>query len=161
MTRRQSIYKQQLIKLCHIHKAYRFPDEELRRDYLQSRYGVNSFKDLDISELREVAIFLGAYKNHKNNSSTPKKSLRSSASISAASNPAQRPPQALITVAQLQTIEGLWEQKSRNKDGLSLRNFICRTTRHRPLRLELLSRQRATMVITGLKKMKNLQGTQP
>ncbi|GHS88141.1 hypothetical protein FACS189487_05720 [Campylobacterota bacterium] len=58
------------------------------------------------------------------------------------------------TSKQIYTIDQLWQAKARQKDELSLRNFINRIVDKRPLNLNSLTNSEAQKVIIALGKLK-------
>ena len=127
MTKKQREYKASLVRACQINKLKRFEDDEERKAYLLSRFGVNSSKELSIDQLQSLLIFINTGEEVD----------------------ASRPTH--ITRNQLAWIKGEWERKATDKSELALRNYINRTIKIRPLRLTMLPFNEATNVIASLR----------
>lgn len=141
MTPKQKELKKHLIKVCHMLKNNKFPDDETRKDYLFVTYGKTSMSELTIDQLKELAIFLGYGRATKE-----KKPFIKDKSEKTTIN---------ATQGQIDTIEGVWFRIAREKTDFALRNYIHRITGQRPLYLRFLSRTDAQKVITGLLKMQD------
>lgn len=139
MTAKQKELKKHLIKVCHTLKRDKFPDDDIRKDYLFVTYGKTSTSELSIDQLKEFAIFLGYGRAAKE-----KKPFIKDKSQMSVQN---------ATQSQIDTIEGVWFRIAREPSDWSLRNYIHRITGMRPLYLRFLSRTDAGKVITGLLKM--------
>jgi len=139
MTAKQKELKKHLIKVCHTLKRDKFPDDDIRKDYLFVTYGKTSTSELSIDQLKEFAIFLGygraAYEK--------KPCIKDKSQMSVQN----------ATQSQIDTIEGVWFRIAREPSDFALRNYIHRITGMRPLYLRFLSRTDAGKVITGLLKM--------
>ena len=131
MTPKQKAYKKRLIKLAHTLKNshHVFCDDDARRDILEERYGVRSFKDLTIEELEEVVAMLRGVEVQE----------------------AQTGIKA--TKKQVRCIKILWQRHAREKQAASLLRWIGRTIGITPIRVEFLTRTQASAVITGLCRM--------
>lgn len=139
MTAKQKELKKHLIKVCHTLKRDKFPDDDIRKDYLFVTYGKTSTSELSIDQLKEFAIFLGYGR-----AAYEKKPFIKDKSQMSVQN---------ATQSQIDTIEGVWFRIAREPSDWSLRNYIHRITGMRPLYLRFLSRTDAGKVITGLLKM--------
>lgn len=139
MTPKQKELKKHLIKVCHTLKGSKFPDDDIRKDYLFVTYGKTSTSELSIDQLKEFAIFLGY--GRAQNEKKPFVKDKSERTVE------------LATQGQIDTIEGVWFRIAREKTDFALRNYIHRITGMRPLYLRFLSRTDAQKVITGLLKM--------
>ncbi|MDR2342770.1 MAG: regulatory protein GemA [Campylobacteraceae bacterium] len=140
MTPQQKKLHAHLIKICHTLKKIRFPDDETRKDYLHSRYNKESFKELTIDELKEVAGFLGF--KHKTYKKPETEHI----------NP---PSKQFATKPQIEIIEDIWYKIAEKKTALALRQFIKRIMQkdYLILYLEHLSAKEAQKVITALSAM--------
>jgi hypothetical protein len=145
MTPRQRKLHTYLIKICHTLKLNRFPDDEMRKDYLSSRYNKESFKELTIDELKEVAKFLGFNERKRKTSSVtePKQQFK---------NAEQK---QYATEEQAEIIEKIWFKIANVKTDRALREFIARITKkdYYVLYLRQLKVKEAQKVITALSKM--------
>jgi hypothetical protein len=111
---------------------------------LYSRYNVVSFKELTISELQEVAKFLGfTPKEYKKRE--PTKRMRPPAD-------AKMPAQS-ATKEQVETIEAIWFKIAREKTELALRRFVNRIVKKSPVYLNCLTAKEAQKVISALSSM--------
>ncbi|MFV0481286.1 MAG: phage protein GemA/Gp16 family protein [Campylobacteraceae bacterium] len=134
MTPKQKKLHAYLIKVCHTLKVNRFNDDETRKDYLFSRYNKESFKELTIEELKEVAQFLGYFTKTK-----VKPTIKSTKTTKDGA-----------TIEQIKTIEGIWFNIARIKTDRALREFIKRITKKFPLYLGALNVSEAQDVINAL-----------
>lgn len=141
MTAKQKELKKHLIKVCHTLKRDKFPDDDIRKDYLFVTYGKTSTSELSIDQLKEFAIFLGFGR-----AQNEKKPFIKDKSEKTVENATQK---------QIETIEGIWFRIARDASDFALRNYIHRITGVRPLYLRFLSRADAQKVITGLLKMQD------
>ena len=123
--------RKRLIAGIHIKKQELGMAEIQYRDLLWERYKVESSKELNLKELRELAEFLGFF---------PKKAIQKANEVGGA------------TDAQIQTIIKTYNSVAEDKSELGLRKFIKRIVGRMPLYLESLSLQEAQKVIVGLKK---------
>ncbi|MDE5602623.1 MAG: regulatory protein GemA [Helicobacter sp.] len=123
--------RKRLIAGIHIKKQELGMAEIQYRDLLWERYKVESSKELNLKELRELAEFLGFF---------PKKAIQKANEVGGA------------TDAQIQTIIKTYNSVAEDKSELGLRKFIKRIVGRMPLYLDSLSLQEAQKVIVGLKK---------
>lgn len=127
LTPLQEQERKRLLAGIHIKKQELGMAEIQYRDLLYERYKVESSKDLNLQELRELAKDLGFF---------PK-------SIYEKGNASK---------AQIQTIIGIYQEVADNKSALGMRKFIKRIVGRMPLYLESLSVKEAQKVIIALKK---------
>ena len=126
MTKKQNAYRLKLLRLCHTLKRNHelFCEEEARRDWIEERYGTRSFANLTITELREVADYLRG----------------------------QAPTRGSLTRNQQYYIRSQWQRHAQDKTERALLKFVTRTTGLTYMRVEMLSKAHASMVITGLNR---------
>ncbi|MGG7074558.1 phage protein GemA/Gp16 family protein [Campylobacter sp. 9BO] len=138
MNRSQAELKRYYIKMIHTLKGSYFIDDECRKIHLQSTYGTDSLKNLNIEQLREVLSLCGyKAKKHKVKENIKAKNDREYASQK-----------------QLDTITGIWNEVARVKSEMALRDFIYRIVKYRPLYLKHLKRDEASDIVRALKNMK-------
>lgn len=128
MTNKQQSYKKRLIQKIQIVKHNVFIDDEMRKEFMLSRFGADSTTKLSIDELKLFLDFCN----------------RNVSDI----------PIAKATEAQEHKIYELWSKKARDKDKKALANFILRITRHKLQEMESLTKHEATKVIIALEKLK-------
>ncbi len=135
MTKEQIKYKKSLIQKIQIVKHNMFADDEMRKEFMLSRFGVDSTTKLSIDELKLLLDFC-----NRNVSDIP--ILH------------QIEHKELITQAQIEKIRVIWKEKARDKSEEALLSFIKRVSRYELIRLEDVLKAKATKVIVDLENMK-------
>ena len=128
MTNAQKEYKKSLIQKIQISKHNVFIDDEMRKEFMLSRFGVDSTTKLSIDELKLLLNFCN----------------RKVSDI----------PISKATEAQIYKICTLWDAKARNKNVKALLDFIDKITSLRLKNIRHLPKHEATKVIIALKKLK-------
>ncbi len=128
MTNKQQTYKKSLIQKIQIVKHNVFIDDESRREFMLSRFGVNSTTKLTIDELKLLLDFC-----NRNVSDIP---------ISKA------------TEAQLHRINILWLEKAKNKSIEAMCSFASKIAKRQVGFINELRKDEATKVIVALENMK-------
>jgi hypothetical protein len=128
MTDRQTTYKKSLIQKIQIVKHNVFADDEMRKEFMLSRFGVDSTTKLSIDELKLLLDFCN----------------RNVSDI----------PLCKVTEAQLHKMYEIWFSKARIKNSVSLLNFACKIAKRDIYLLENMRKDEATNVIIALKKLK-------
>ena len=128
MTNKQLIYKKSLIQKIQILKHNVFIDDESRREFMLSRFGVNSTTKLTIDELKLLLDFC-----NRNVSDIP---------VSKA------------TEAQLHKINTLWLEKAKNKSIEAMCSFASKIAKRQVGFINELRKDEATKVIVALENMK-------
>ena len=128
MTKKQEEYKKQLIQKIQINKYNVFEDDQERKEFMLSRFGVESLKDMTIDELNLLLNFC-----------TKKVS--------------DIKPQ-MLTTAQFKKIFDLWRAKAILPRLSALVKFIKRITGKWVDSPNELTKQEATKVIVALEKMR-------
>ncbi len=126
MTQAQQTYKKSLIQKIQIAKSNVFGDDEERKDFMLSRFGVDSTTKLTIDQLKLLLDFCN----------------RKVSDI----------PIAKATEAQLNKIYELWRAKARNADKKALASFVLKMTK-KELDDATLIKNDATKLIIALEKM--------
>lgn len=134
MTPSQKEYKKRLIQKIQIVKHNVFADDEERKEFMLSRFGVDSTTKLSIDELKLLLDFC-----NRNVSDIPMLH--------------QIEDKELITQAQIEKIRVVWKEKARDKSEEALLNFVKRVSRYKLERLEDLLKGKATKVIVALENM--------
>ncbi len=127
MTNKQLIYKKSLIQKIQIVKHNVFIDDESRREFMLSRFGVDSTTKLTIDELKLFLDFC-----NRNVSDIP---------VSKA------------TEAQLHKINTLWLEKAKNKSIEAMCSFTSKIAKRQVGFINELRKDEATKVIVALEKM--------
>lgn len=125
MTPAQITYKKQLIQKIQMNKKAVFFDDEERKEFIKSRFGVDSITKLTIDELKLLLDFC-----LKNVSDIP---------FSKASS------------AQIKKIYNLWYEKARDKSETALSHFIYKIVKKEKINL---TKNDATKIIVALDKLK-------
>ena len=128
MTQKKTAYKKALIRDIQINKQNVFIDDEQRREFMMSRFGVDSTTKLSIAELKQLLDFC----------------LRKVSDISV----------DLITEPQAQKINTLWQKKARDKSSLALLLFARRICKRAIYDILTLKKLEATKLIVALEKLK-------
>ena len=128
MTNKQQTYKKSLIQKIQILKHNVFIDDESRREFMLSRFGVDSTTKLSIDELKLFLDFC-----NRNVSDIP---------VSKA------------TEAQLHKINTLWLDKAKNKSIEAMCSFASKIAKRQVGFINELRKDEATKVIVALENMK-------
>ena len=128
MTNKQQTYKKSLIQKIQIVKHNVFIDDESRREFMLSRFGVESSTKLTIDELKLLLDFC-----NRNVSDIP---------VSKA------------TEAQLHKINTLWCEKAKNKSIEAMCSFASKIAKRQVGFINELRKDEATKVIVALENMK-------
>ena len=128
MTNKQQTYKKSLIQKIQIVKHNVFIDDESRREFMLSRFGVESSTKLTIDELKILLDFC-----NRNVSDIP---------VSKA------------TEAQLHKINTLWLEKAKNKSIEAMCSFASKIAKRQVGFINELRKDEATKVIVALENMK-------
>lgn len=131
----QWAYHAQLIKKIQINKKNVFENDDERKDFMKSRFGVDSLKDMSIDQLKLLLDF--CFKKVSDIPILHKVEGK-----------------ALVSEAQKMMIKGLWNEKARDKSDIALMNFIKRVTRTNIQILDDLLKGKATKVIVALENMR-------
>ena len=127
MTNKQQIYKKSLIQKIQIVKHNVFIDDEMRKEFMLSRFGVDSTTKLSIDELKLLLDFC-----NRNVSDIP---------VSKA------------TEAQLHKINTLWLEKAKNKSIEAMCSFASKIAKRQVGFINELRKDEATKVIVALERM--------
>lgn len=128
MTNKQQTYKKSLIQKIQILKHNVFIDDEMRKEFMLSRFGVDSTTKLSIDELKLLLDFC-----NRNVSDIP---------VSKA------------TEAQLHKINTLWLEKAKNKSIEAMCSFASKIAKRQVGFINELRKDEATKVIVALENMK-------
>ena len=128
MTQSQIAYKKRLIQKIQIVKNNVFSDDEMRKEFILSRFGVESSTKLTIDELKLLLDFC-----NRNVSDIP---------VSKA------------TEAQLHKINTLWLDKAKNKSIEAMCSFASKIAKRQVGFINELRKDEATKVIVALENMK-------
>ncbi len=128
MTNKQLTYKKSLIQKIQTVKHNVFVDDESRREFMLSRFGVDSTTKLTIDELKLLLDFC-----NRNVSDIP---------VSKA------------TEAQLHKINTLWLNKAKNKSIEAMCSFTSKIAKRQVGFINELRKDEATKIIVALEKMK-------
>ena len=128
MTNKQLTYKKSLIQKIQIVKHNVFVDDESRREFMLSRFGVDSTTKLTIDELKLLLDFCN----------------RKVSDI----------PVSKATEAQLHKINTLWLEKAKNKSIEAMCSFGSKIAKRQVGFINELRKDEATKVIVALENMK-------
>ncbi|MFA9238277.1 MAG: phage protein GemA/Gp16 family protein [Candidatus Paceibacteria bacterium] len=127
MTKNQTTYKKSLIQKIQISKHNVFSDDEMRKEFMLSRFGVDSTTKMSIDELK---LFLD-FCNRK---------------------VSDIPYVELITESQGWRINSLWQEKANDKSNVALLKFVKKISKKQYL--SELTKYEATKVIIALENLK-------
>ena len=128
MTNKQQTYKKSLIQKIQIVKHNVFIDDESRREFILSRFGVDSTTKLTIDELKLLLDFCN----------------RKVSDI----------PVSKATEAQLHKINTLKKKKAKNKSIEAMCSFASKIAKRQVGFINELRKDEATKVIVALENMK-------
>lgn len=136
MTNKQQIYKKSLIQKIQIVKYNVFLDDEQRKEFMLSRFGVDSTTKLSIDELKLLLDFC-----NKNVSDIPMLKRDTKEVYK-------------ITLAQKEKIGVIWQEKARDKSDKALLQFACKIAKHKALRLDDFTVYEAQNIILALENLR-------
>ena len=128
MTQSQIAYKKRLIQKIQIVKNNVFSDDEMRKEFILSRFGVESSTKLTIDQLKLLLDFCN----------------RKVSDI----------PVLKATEAQLHKINTLWLDKAKNKSIEAMCSFTSKIAKRQVGFINELRKDEATKVIVALEKLK-------
>lgn len=128
MTNKQQTYKKSLIQKIQIVKHNVFVDDDIRKEFMLSRFGVDSTTKLSIDELKLLLDFCN----------------RKVSDI----------PVSKATEAQLHKINTLWLEKAKNKSIEAMCSFGSKIAKRQVGFINELRKDEATKVIVALENMK-------
>lgn len=128
MTKNQQNYKRQLIQKIQISKHNVFYDDEQRKEFIKSRFGVDSTTKMNIDELKLLLDFC----NKK----------------------VSDIKQNLLSGKQKELILTLWDEKGRDKNEVILCKFASRIAVKEIQSVDDIQKNDATKIILALKNMK-------
>ena len=141
MTNKQQTYKKSLIQKIQILKHNVFIDDESRREFMLSRFGVESSTKLTIDELKLLLDFC----LHK--AEFPPVGRACNRNVSDI-------PVSKATEAQLHKINTLWCEKAKNKSIEAMCSFTSKIAKRQVGFINELRKDEATKVIVALENMK-------
>jgi len=134
MTPAQEKYKKQLIQKIQINKSNVFLDDEERKEFILSRFGVTSITKMNIDQLKLLLDFC-----YRKVSDIPLHEK-----IQNKDN---------ITFAQKEKIMVLWNEKAKDKSEAALLSFAFKITKYKTSNLDNLLKGKATKLIVALEKL--------
>lgn len=134
MTNLQKKYQKSLIQKIQTSKRNVFFDDEERKAFMQSRFGVDSTTKMTIDQLKLLLDFC----NRKVSDIPMLNTIKD---------------KELITQAQIEKIRVLWKEKARDKSEDALLRFVFRISKYKIARLEDLLKGKATRIIVALESM--------
>lgn len=127
MTNKQLTYKKSLIQKIQIVKHNVFVDDDIRKEFMLSRFGVDSTTKLSIDELKLLLDFCN----------------RKVSDI----------PVSKATEAQLHKINTLWLEKAKNKSIEAMCSFASKIAKRQVGFINELRKDEATKVIVAIERM--------
>ncbi len=134
MTQAQQKYKKQLIQKIQINKKNVFSNDEDRKEFILSRFGVRSTTKMSIDQLKLLLDFcyrkvsdIPLYEKVENKDN--------------------------ITPLQKEKILMLWKEKANDKSEAALLKFASRVTNYKTTRLDNLLKGKATKLIIAINNL--------
>lgn len=139
LTKKQQILRKRLLARIHVtHQCKHLKSIDAWEDFLMHRFEVTSCKDLSIDELNRVINELVKGETFTKN----KPDFKGRAILKNDS----------ITQKQITYMRGLWREKSKNKDEVSLLKFASKVIKKQYLHLHVMGQDEATRVISVLER---------
>ncbi|MCG3665458.1 regulatory protein GemA [Aliarcobacter butzleri] len=136
MTKAQQTYKKSLIQKIQIAKHNVFIDDEQRKEFMLSRFGVDSTTKLSIDELK---LFLDFCNRNVSDIPMLKRDTKEVCKI---------------TFAQKEKIGVVWQEKARDKSEEALMKFACKIAKYKASRIDDFKLSEAQKIIVALERMK-------
>ncbi|WP_151946943.1 phage protein GemA/Gp16 family protein [Aliarcobacter butzleri] len=135
MTNKQQTYKKSLIQKIQIVKHNVFLDDEQRKEFMLSRFGVDTTTKLSIDELKLLLDFC-----NRNVSDIPmlKRDIEK---------------EDMITAYQIEKIRVVWNEKARDKSEEALMKFACKIAKYKASRIYDFKLREAQKIIVALERM--------
>jgi len=134
MTQAQEKYKKQLIQKIQINKKNVFLDDEERKEFILSRFGVTSTTKMNIDQLKLLLDFC-----YRKVSDIPLYE--------------KIEDKDKITFVQKEKIWMLWKEKARDKSEAALLNFASKIAQYNITSLDNLLKGKATKLIVALNRL--------
>ena len=135
MTNKQQTYKKSLIQKIQILKHNVFIDDEQRKQFILSRFGVDSTTKLSIDELKLLLDFC-----NRNVSDIPMLNRNIEKND-------------MITAEQIKKIRVIWNEKARDKREEALLKFACKIAKYKASRIDDFKLREAQKIIIALERM--------
>ena len=134
MTQKQQEYKKQLIQKIQINKSKVFSNDEDRKEFMLSRFGVKSTTNMNIDQLKLLLDF--CYRKVSDMPLYEKVENKDN-----------------VTFPQKEKIKMLWNEKAKDKSGTALLKFAFRVTNYKTTSLDNLLKGKATKLIVALERL--------
>ena len=131
MTKKQEIYRKQLLAIIHTHPFYKHAKQNDAWEEFLSAWDVKSCAQLKVKELINLIAVMDGKDNPK--SSTAE----------------------FATQSQIYAIKSLWQRVANDKSDKALLFFIKRITKNLYLKIEYIKKREASKILIVLKKMEN------
>lgn len=135
MTKAQQTYKKSLIQKIQIVKHNVFIDDEQRKEFMLSRFGVDTTTKLSIDELKLLLDFCN----------------RNVSDIPILNRDIEK--EDMITAEQIEKIRVVWNEKARDKSEEALMKFACKIAKYKASRIDDFKLREAQKVIVALERM--------
>ncbi|MGD9623866.1 MAG: phage protein GemA/Gp16 family protein [Arcobacter sp.] len=135
MTQAQQTYKKSLIQKIQIVKYNVFADDEERKEFMLSRFGVDSTTKLSIDELKLLLDFCN----------------RNVSDIPMLNRDIEK--EDMITTEQIEKIRVVWNEKARDKSEEALLKFACKIAKYKASRIDDFKLREAQKIIIALGRM--------
>ena len=135
MTNKQTTYKKSLIQKIQIVKHNVFVNDEERKEFMLSRFGVDSTTKLSIDELKLLLDFCN----------------RNVSDIPMLNRDIEK--EDMITAEQIEKIRVVWNEKARDKNEEALLKFACKIAKYKASRIDDFKLREAQKIIVALERM--------
>jgi phage gp16-like protein len=135
MTQAQQTYKKSLIQKIQILKHNVFVDDEMRKEFMLSRFGLDSTTKLSIDELKLLLDFCN----------------RKVSDIPMLKRDTEK--EDMITIFQIEKMRVIWKEKARDKSEEALMKFACKIAKYKASRIDDFKLGEAQSIIVALARM--------
>ncbi|MGE4382283.1 MAG: phage protein GemA/Gp16 family protein [Arcobacter sp.] len=135
MTPSQKEYKKRLVQKIQIVKHNVFADDEERKEFMLSRFGVDSTTKLSIDELKLLLDFCN----------------RNVSDIPMLNRDIEK--EDMISAEQIEKIRVVWNEKARDKSEEALLKFACKIAKYKASRIDDFKLREAQKIIVALERM--------
>ena len=131
MSKKEEIYRKQLLAIIHTHPFYKHAKQNDAWEEFLNAWDVKSCAQLKVKELINLIAVMDGKDNPK--SSTAE----------------------FATQSQIYAIKSLWQRVANDKSDKALLFFIKRITKNLYLKIEYIKKREASKILIVLKKMEN------
>ena len=131
MSKKEEIYRKQLLAIIHTHPFYKHAKQNDAWEEFLSAWDVKSCAQLKVKELINLIAVMDGKDNPKSSAAE------------------------FATQSQIYAIKSLWQRVANDKSDKALLFFIKRITKNLYLKIEYIKKREASKILIVLKKMEN------